>query len=59
MFDFAPVGGGIALCGILFMLLFGWKLVKVRKKTAGLEVLQEAFRLVKEASSQMDSSSAA
>jgi tRNA-dihydrouridine synthase A len=29
------------------------------KKTAGLEVLQEAFRLVKEASSQVDSSSAA
>ena len=29
------------------------------KKTAGLEVLQEAFRLVKEIGSQMDSSSAA
>jgi len=38
MFDFAPVGGGIALCGILFMLVFGWKLVKVRKNTAGLEL---------------------
>ena len=29
------------------------------KKTAGLEVLQEAFRLVRETGSQMDSSSAA
>ncbi|MBT71393.1 MAG: SLC13 family permease [Gammaproteobacteria bacterium] len=38
MFDFAPVGGGIAVCGILFMLLLGWKLVKVRKQTAGLEL---------------------
>lgn len=38
MFDFAPVGGGIAVCGILFMLLIGWKLVKVRKQSAGLEL---------------------
>lgn len=38
MFDFAPVGGGIAICGILFMLFIGWKLVKVRKQTAGLEL---------------------
>ena len=38
MFDFAPVGGGIAICGIIFMLLFGWKLVRVRKQTAGLEL---------------------
>lgn len=36
MFDFAPVGGGIALAGILFMLLFGWRLVKVRKQASGL-----------------------
>jgi len=38
MFDFAPVGGGIALVGILFMLLFGWRLVKVRKQSAGLDL---------------------
>lgn len=38
MFDFAPVGGGIAVCGILFMLVIGWKLVKVRKQTTGLEL---------------------
>lgn len=38
MFDFAPVGGGIAVCGIFFMLFIGWKLVKVRKQTAGLEL---------------------
>lgn len=38
MFDFAPVGGGIALCGIIFMLLVGWRLVKVRKKNSGLDL---------------------
>ncbi|MDD9895604.1 MAG: SLC13 family permease [Gammaproteobacteria bacterium] len=38
MFDFAPVGGGIAFFGIIFMLIFGWRLVKVRKQTAGLEL---------------------
>ena len=38
MFDFAPVGGGIAIAGILFMLFIGWRLVKVRKQTAGLEL---------------------
>jgi di/tricarboxylate transporter len=38
MFDYAPVGGGIAVAGILFMLFIGWRLVKVRKQTAGLEL---------------------
>jgi di/tricarboxylate transporter len=38
MFSFAPVGGAIALAGIIFMLAVGWKLVKVRKQTAGLEL---------------------
>ncbi|HCO10798.1 MAG TPA: SLC13 family permease, partial [Gammaproteobacteria bacterium] len=37
MFDFAPVGGGVALAGIVFMLVFGSKLVKVRKQAAGSE----------------------
>ena len=38
MFDFAPVGGGGAIAGILFMLFIGWRLVKVRKQTSGLEL---------------------
>ena len=38
MFDFAPVGGGVALAGIVFMLLLGWRLVKVRKHSAGFEL---------------------
>ena len=38
MFYFAPVGGGVAIAGILFMLFIGWRLVKVRKQTSGLEL---------------------
>lgn len=37
MFDFAPVGGGVAIAGILFMLVFGSKLVKIRKQASGNE----------------------
>lgn len=35
MFDFAPVGGVVALVGILFISLFGWRLVKARRSQAG------------------------
>ncbi len=31
MFDFAPVGAGIALAGVLFILLVGWRLLPKRK----------------------------
>lgn len=31
MFDFAPVGGSIAIVGFIFMAVIGWRLVKVRK----------------------------
>ncbi|GAB5500294.1 MAG: SLC13 family permease [Pseudohongiellaceae bacterium] len=40
MFDFSAVGGGVAMLGILFLLLVGWRLVPVRKKTAGLELFE-------------------
>jgi di/tricarboxylate transporter len=40
MFDFTFVGGGVALLGILFLLLVGWRLVVVRKQTAGLELFE-------------------
>lgn len=35
MFDFAPVGGAVAIAGILFMLTIGWRLVRVRKSSTG------------------------
>ena len=39
MFDFAPVGGLVALVGILFLVLIGWRLVKVRKSNSGNDSL--------------------
>jgi di/tricarboxylate transporter len=35
MFDFTPVGGVVAIAGILFLILFGRKLIPIRKSTAG------------------------
>jgi hypothetical protein len=31
MFDFAPMGGLVALTGITFVALFGWKLIPKRE----------------------------
>ena len=40
MFDFSPVGGTVALIGIAFIVLLGWKLVKTRKSNAGLNLFE-------------------
>jgi di/tricarboxylate transporter len=42
MFDFAPVGAGIAIAGFIF-LVFGWRLIPRGRKAAAL--MDEAFRL--------------
>ncbi|MEF2553595.1 SLC13 family permease [Aurantimonas sp. A2-1-M11] len=34
MFDFAPVGVAVALVGVVFVVLIGWRLVPARKSTA-------------------------
>lgn len=39
MLDFAPVGGAVALAGVLFMALLGWRLVPVRKSVSGTALL--------------------
>jgi len=31
MFDFSPVGAGVALAGLLFIVLIGWRLVPIRR----------------------------
>lgn len=31
MFDFTPVGGGVALAGLLFIILLGWRLIPHRR----------------------------
>jgi di/tricarboxylate transporter len=41
MFDFAPVGGGVAVAGILFLALVGWRLIPKRKARASREELFE------------------
>lgn len=40
MFDFAPVGGAVAAAGILFMVVLGWRLVKIRKGSASDDLFQ-------------------
>lgn len=42
MFDFAPVGVGIALAGLLFISLIGWRLIPQRK---GQTSREELFRI--------------
>lgn len=37
MFDFSPVGAAVALAGLIFVSLVGWRLVPARKKKAGEE----------------------
>lgn len=41
MFDFTPVGGGVALAGIVFLALVGWRLIPRRKARASREELFE------------------
>ncbi|MFO8034685.1 MAG: SLC13 family permease [Candidatus Bipolaricaulota bacterium] len=41
MFDFTPVGAGIALAGVLFVALLGWRLVPKREGPASREELFE------------------
>ncbi len=41
MFDFTPVGAGVALAGVLFILLIGWRLLPQRKGQLSSEELFE------------------
>lgn len=41
MFDFAPVGGGVAVAGVLLIVLGGWRLLPERKGEASPEELFE------------------
>ena len=43
MFDFAPVGGIVALAGIAFIALFGWKLMPKRDRALLSEKAQDHF----------------
>ncbi len=52
MFDFTPVGGAVAIVGVIFVALFGWRLVPRREdKAAGIDPTSfEAQLLVPEES---------
>jgi len=41
MFDFTPVGAGIALIGLIFIVLFGWRLIPCRQGRISQEDLFE------------------
>lgn len=49
MFDFAPVGAGVAVAGILFIVLVGWRLLPERKGEARPEELFEIEDYLSEA----------
>lgn len=48
MFDFAPVGAGVALAGIIFIVLFGWRLIPVRQGRTSPEDLFEIDKYLTE-----------
>lgn len=55
MFDFAYVGAGVALAGILFILLIGWRLIPKRKGGKSSEDLFEIKDYITELSVPVDS----
>ncbi|WP_110601089.1 SLC13 family permease [Salinicola lusitanus] len=48
MFDFAPVGGGVALAGLAFMVLVGWRLTPRRQGQASADELFETSAYLSE-----------
>lgn len=55
MFDFAPVGVGVAIAGILFIGLVGWRLIPVRQGNSSSEDLFEIENYVTEVTITGDS----
>ncbi len=58
LFDFMPVGGLVALGGVGFVVLWGWRLVPERKSRVGSEELMKVGRYLTEASVPAGSSAA-
>jgi di/tricarboxylate transporter len=48
MFDFSPVGVGVAVAGILFITLIGWRLIPVRKSKSNSDGLFDVENYVTE-----------
>lgn len=43
MFDFAPVGITLAVVGVLFIILIGWRMIPIRRKSA--EAVEDMFHI--------------
>ena len=48
MFDFAPVGAGVAVVGLLFIVLLGWRLIPRRRGQAASDDLFEVEKYITE-----------
>ncbi len=56
LFDFAPVGGLVALGGVAFLVLWGWRLVPERSSRVGSAELMKVGRYLTEAAVTPESS---
>jgi di/tricarboxylate transporter len=48
MFDYTPVGAGVAIAGVLFIVLVGWRLIPVRKSKSASDGLFDIENYVTE-----------
>ncbi len=48
MFDFSPVGVGVAAAGLLFIVLIGWRLIPIRRSNSGTGSLFEIENYITE-----------
>ena len=48
MFDFSPVGVGVAAAGLLFIVLLGWRLIPLRRSKSGADSLFEIENYITE-----------
>jgi di/tricarboxylate transporter len=56
MFDFAPVGLTVAIVGILFVALVGWRLIPQRERASRIQTAEDAGLFVAEAEVPAESS---
>ncbi|MFO8060987.1 MAG: SLC13 family permease [Bacillota bacterium] len=55
MFDFTPVGGAVAICGLVFLVLVGWRLIPNRRSSAAVDNLFEISEYITEVKIPTDS----
>ena len=55
MFDFAPVGGIVALAGLAFVALIGWRFIPVREESGGTSAMDDIAAYIAELTLPEDS----